>query len=62
MPGAALALGQTEIPSVDWWITSRCDLACNFCYGSAPTKDPIEIRDAMTGIQQSSGSMEKQLY
>lgn len=32
-------------PSVDWWITSRCNLACDFCYGPAPGRDPIDRRD-----------------
>jgi MoaA/NifB/PqqE/SkfB family radical SAM enzyme len=32
-------------PSVDWWITSRCNLACDFCYGPAPGKDPVDLRD-----------------
>jgi MoaA/NifB/PqqE/SkfB family radical SAM enzyme len=33
------------IPSVDWWITSRCNLACDFCYGPAPGRDPVALRD-----------------
>jgi len=32
------------IPSVDWWMTSHCNLACDFCYGPAPGKDPVERR------------------
>jgi len=36
---------KTDIPSVDWWTTSRCNLACDFCYGPVPAKDPIELRD-----------------
>lgn len=36
-----------EIPSVDWWITSRCNLACDFCYGPVPAADPIERRTAV---------------
>lgn len=35
---------KVEIPSVDWWITSRCNLACDFCYGPAPVTDPVERR------------------
>jgi MoaA/NifB/PqqE/SkfB family radical SAM enzyme len=36
----------TEIPpSADWWITSRCNLACDFCYGPAPGRDPVSRRD-----------------
>lgn len=29
---------------MDWWITSRCNLACDFCYGPVPGKDPFELR------------------
>jgi radical S-adenosyl methionine domain-containing protein 2 len=36
---------EPRIPSVDWWITSRCNLACDFCYGPVPAKDPVELRD-----------------
>jgi MoaA/NifB/PqqE/SkfB family radical SAM enzyme len=32
------------IPSVDWWMTSHCNLACDFCYGPVPAKDPVERR------------------
>jgi MoaA/NifB/PqqE/SkfB family radical SAM enzyme len=35
----------TQIPSVDWWTTSHCNLACDFCYGPVPGKDPVERRD-----------------
>jgi MoaA/NifB/PqqE/SkfB family radical SAM enzyme len=34
----------TDIPSVDWWTTSRCNLACDFCYGPVPGQDPVERR------------------
>jgi MoaA/NifB/PqqE/SkfB family radical SAM enzyme len=34
----------TEIPSVDWWTTSHCNLTCDFCYGPVPGKDPVELR------------------
>jgi MoaA/NifB/PqqE/SkfB family radical SAM enzyme len=34
-----------DIPSVDWWITSRCNLACDFCYGPVPAADPVHLRD-----------------
>jgi len=51
LAGAAdglLPVGQDcEIPSVDWWISSRCNLACDFCYGPVPRKDPIERREAI---------------
>jgi MoaA/NifB/PqqE/SkfB family radical SAM enzyme len=43
---APLAAGpKAEIPSVDWWTTSHCNLACDFCYGPIPGKDPVERRD-----------------
>jgi MoaA/NifB/PqqE/SkfB family radical SAM enzyme len=32
------------IPSVDWWLTSHCNLSCDFCYGPVPAKDPVERR------------------
>jgi radical S-adenosyl methionine domain-containing protein 2 len=38
---------EAEIPSVDWWITSHCNLACDFCYGPVPGKDPGERRPAI---------------
>jgi MoaA/NifB/PqqE/SkfB family radical SAM enzyme len=42
---APLSVGlRAEIPSVDWWITSHCNLACDFCYGPVPGKDPVERR------------------
>jgi MoaA/NifB/PqqE/SkfB family radical SAM enzyme len=44
--GAPLSAGpKTEIPSVDWWTTSHCNLSCDFCYGPVPGKDPVERRD-----------------
>ena len=43
--GAPLSAGpKAEIPSVDWWMTSHCNLACDFCYGPVPGKDPVERR------------------
>jgi MoaA/NifB/PqqE/SkfB family radical SAM enzyme len=46
--GTSLPAGpKAEIPSVDWWITSHCNLACDFCYGPAPRKDPVERREAI---------------
>ena len=38
---------EAGIPSVDWWITSHCNLACDFCYGPVPGKDPVERRPAI---------------
>lgn len=43
----AAGRGDASIPSVDWWITSRCNLACDFCYGPVPRRDPIERREAI---------------
>ena len=46
---------KTEIPSVDWWMTSRCNLACDFCYGPVPGKDPVERRpDILQALAASS--------
>jgi MoaA/NifB/PqqE/SkfB family radical SAM enzyme len=38
-------IASSTMPSVDWWITSRCNLACDFCYGPEPTKDDIALRE-----------------
>lgn len=44
-----------EIPSVDWWITSRCNLACDFCYGPAPGTDPDDQRgDIVAALKDCS--------
>ena len=46
---------KTEIPSVDWWTTSHCNLACDFCYGPVPGKDPVERRpDILEALAASS--------
>jgi MoaA/NifB/PqqE/SkfB family radical SAM enzyme len=47
---------RAEIPSVDWWITSRCNLACDFCYGPVPTADPIERRAAIAEALAASSA------
>jgi MoaA/NifB/PqqE/SkfB family radical SAM enzyme len=54
--GSPLPAGpKVEIPSVDWWTTSRCNLACDFCYGPVPGKDPVELRyDTLQAIKASS--------
>jgi MoaA/NifB/PqqE/SkfB family radical SAM enzyme len=46
---------EAEIPSVDWWTTSHCNLACDFCYGPVPGKDPVERRpDIVEALAASS--------
>jgi MoaA/NifB/PqqE/SkfB family radical SAM enzyme len=61
VPGAAAsaeyATRTPGIPSVDWWITSRCNLACDFCYGPTPGRDPVELRDRiLEALAASSAS------
>lgn len=47
--------GTASIPSVDWWITSRCNLACDFCYGPVPSHDPVGLRnDILRSLKDSS--------
>jgi radical S-adenosyl methionine domain-containing protein 2 len=31
----------------DWRVTSRCTLACDFCYGPVPAQDPAHLRSAI---------------
>ena len=45
--GGGRSLNGGGIPSVDWWMTSRCNLACDFCYGPVPGQDPVELRPAI---------------
>lgn len=54
--GSPLPAGpEVEIPSVDWWTTSRCNLACDFCYGPVPGQDPVGLRyDILQAIAASS--------
>jgi len=48
---------KVEIPSVDWWITSRCNLACDFCYGPKPGKDPVGLREKIVeAVEKSSAA------
>jgi len=43
------------IPSVDWWMTSHCNLACDFCFGPRPGRDPVELRgDILQALVASS--------
>jgi MoaA/NifB/PqqE/SkfB family radical SAM enzyme len=44
------------IPSVDWWITSRCNLACDFCYGPEPGKDPRSLREGILDAIKASSA------
>jgi MoaA/NifB/PqqE/SkfB family radical SAM enzyme len=44
------------IPSVDWWITSRCNLACDFCYGPEPGHDPRSLRDSILAAIKASSA------
>jgi MoaA/NifB/PqqE/SkfB family radical SAM enzyme len=54
---ASLPAGpKAEIPSVDWWLTSHCNLACDFCYGPVPGKDPVERRDAIRDALAASSA------
>lgn len=46
---------QAEIPSVDWWTTSHCNLSCDFCYGPIPGRDPVQRRpEILRAIAASS--------
>jgi MoaA/NifB/PqqE/SkfB family radical SAM enzyme len=46
------------IPSVDWWITSRCNFACDFCYGPVPDHDPVHLRgDILAAIKNCSAQV-----
>jgi MoaA/NifB/PqqE/SkfB family radical SAM enzyme len=46
---------KAEIPSVDWWMTSHCNLTCDFCYGPVPGEDPVERRpEILQAIRASS--------
>ena len=38
-------------PVIDWWITSRCNLSCDFCYGPRP--DRQEHEDLRRGILEA---------
>jgi MoaA/NifB/PqqE/SkfB family radical SAM enzyme len=45
-----------SIPSVDWWTTSRCNLACDFCYGPVPGTDPAARRDEIANAIAASSA------
>ncbi len=47
---------KAEIPSVDWWMTSHCNLTCDFCYGPVPGKDPVERRADILGALAASAA------
>jgi MoaA/NifB/PqqE/SkfB family radical SAM enzyme len=44
----------TKIPSIDWWITSRCNLHCDFCYGPVPETDPRDLRTHISNAISSA--------
>lgn len=46
----------SEFPSVDWWVSSRCNLACDFCYGPAPGDDPGQLRDGIAEAIRASSA------
>jgi MoaA/NifB/PqqE/SkfB family radical SAM enzyme len=46
----------TSIPSIDWWMTSHCNLACDFCFGPRPVRDPIELRGEILRALVASSS------
>jgi MoaA/NifB/PqqE/SkfB family radical SAM enzyme len=46
----------TEIPSVDWWTTSHCNLTCDFCYGPVPGQDPVELRPGILAALAASSA------
>jgi MoaA/NifB/PqqE/SkfB family radical SAM enzyme len=50
------AVPKAGIPSVDWWITSRCNLACDFCYGPVPGKDPVSQRQEILEALSASSA------
>lgn len=53
--GSSSRVGNSAFPSVDWWISSRCNLACDFCYGPEPGNDPGWLRDdILAAIRTSS--------
>jgi MoaA/NifB/PqqE/SkfB family radical SAM enzyme len=45
-----------EIPSVDWWITSQCNLSCDFCYGPKPVRDPVGLQTAILDALEKSSA------
>jgi MoaA/NifB/PqqE/SkfB family radical SAM enzyme len=45
-----------KIPSVDWWITNNCNLACDFCYGPKPGRDPVGLREKIVEALASSSA------
>jgi MoaA/NifB/PqqE/SkfB family radical SAM enzyme len=46
----------SALPSIDWWITSRCNLACDYCYGPKPGRDPSWLRDDILGAIRASSA------
>jgi MoaA/NifB/PqqE/SkfB family radical SAM enzyme len=55
VPATSTTRPLAGIPSVDWWITSRCNLACDFCYGPKPARDPVGLRKTiLERVERSS--------
>jgi MoaA/NifB/PqqE/SkfB family radical SAM enzyme len=55
--GAPLAAEPgAKIPSIDWWMTSHCNLACDFCFGPRPGRDPVELRGEILRALVSSSA------
>lgn len=46
----------SALPSIDWWITSRCNFACDYCYGPEPGKDSGWLRDDILGAVRASSA------
>lgn len=57
VPPRPSAVAMAELPSVDWWITSRCNLSCDFCFGPAPRRDPAYLREAILEAIESSSAV-----
>jgi len=55
----ATAPGRRHAPSIDWWITSRCTLKCDFCYGPIPERlESREVRlRSLDAIRNSEASV-----
>ena len=44
-----------QLPSIDWQITNRCNLTCNYCYSQKSADGPVELRSRIAeAIARSS--------